>query len=265
MSVCYIKRKDIQEIEFVIKQGGKTGKNMAKEYNPDYLINLALYDMDSGTNITNMEDDNKTSGYLFSNDGIAIKGFNEIIWATKNQAYESHEIQDYVSGSPVLVKDGKINIDWGNKYSSYVDGKHKRSAVGFNDDELILYCSDDSITINTLAHRMLNQFGCKYAINCDGGGSQYLQKANNVIKCSYRKNVSWLLVWMEPKEDFEMYKFTNNQNKSLPVYETTDCKKKIGSLDPWETCDCLYEMTGYKVVLYNITGKATKKVGFIKD
>ena len=57
----------------------------------------------------------------------------------------------------------------------------------------------------------------------------------------------------------------NNSSKSKPVYETTECKKKIGSLDPYEECTCLYEMPSFKVVLYNITGKSIMKVGFIKE
>lgn len=30
-----------------------------------------------------------------------------------------------MSGNPILVQDNKININWGNKYSSYIDGTHK--------------------------------------------------------------------------------------------------------------------------------------------
>ena len=61
-----------------------------------------------------------------------------------------------------------------------------------------------------------------------------------------------------------MATFKNNSSKSLPVYETTSCKKKIGSLDPYEECTLLYEDATYRVVMYNITGKTEKKVGFIK-
>lgn len=264
MSVCYIRLEDIKKIDIMNIQGGMTGTKVKNKLEPDYLVNLALYDMNTGTNITNLEDENVQSGYLFSSSGIGIKGSKELVWTRKDEAYSSNDIRDYVSGSPVLIVDNKINIDWGNKYSSYVDGKHKRTAIGFNSTYLILYSTDDECSIQTLASRMLS-YGCTWAINCDGGGSQYLQKGTKVLKYSYRKNVSWLLVWMKEKENFAMYKYQNNSNKRLPVYETTECKKKIGSLDPYEICDCLYESLGYKVVLYNITGKSIKKVGFIKE
>lgn len=263
MSLIKIKRKDIQKIDLTIPNKRKTGSSLYKELKCDYLINLALYDMNTGENIVYMEDENKQSGYLFAEEGIGIKEPKDLTWTTLLNAYNDSSINDYISGAPILVRNGDKEIIWGNKVSTQIQGKHKRTAIGFNDEYLILYCSDDSITLDTLAWRMLS-YGCDFAINCDGGGSQYLQTPTNVLKYSYRKNASWLAVYMKEVE-FEMYKYTNNSSKSKPVYETTECKKKIGSLDPYEECTCLYELDGYKVVLYNITGKTVKKVGFIKE
>lgn len=264
MSTCYIKKNEIETLDILIPKKRYTASTITKDLLPDYLINLALYDMQTGINIVNMEDENVQSGYLFAESGIGIKGKNEIVWVEKDTAWNDEEIRDYVSGAPVLVVNGKVQIEWGNKISTQIQGKHKRTAIGFNDEYLILYCSDDEITIEILAERM-STMGCKYAINCDGGGSQHLQEGSKIYKKSYRKNASWLVAWLKEKEEFTVYKFTNNSNKSLPVYETTECKKKIGSLFPYETCDCLYEMPGYQVVLYDITGKNAKKVGFIRS
>ena len=263
MSVIKIKLSDVRKLD-MINTKGMTGNKVSNQYNPDCLINLALYDMATKLNIVHMEDENTQSGYLFAENGIGIEGENKIIWITKEVAYNNKNIRDFVAGAPTLVIDEKINISWGNKKSNQIQGLHNRSAIGFNDEYLILYTSDDSINLYTLASRML-VYGCKYAINCDGGGSSYLQNQGKVLKYSYRNNASWFLVYLKKKEEFEVYKYLNNSSKSKPVYETTECKKKIGSLDPYETCDCLYEMPGYKVVLYNITGKSIKKVGFIKE
>ena len=263
MSVIKIKLSDVRKLD-MINTKGMTGNKVSNQYNPDCLINLALYDMATKLNIVHMEDENTQSGYLFAENGIGIEGENKIIWITKEIAYNNKNIRDFVAGAPTLVIDEKINISWGNKKSNQIQGLHNRSAIGFNDDYLILYTSDDSINLYTLASRMI-AYGCKYAINCDGGGSSYLQNQGKVLKYSYRNNASWFLVYLKKKEEFEVYKYLNNSSKSKPVYETTECKKKIGSLDPYETCDCLYEMPGYKVVLYNITGKSIKKVGFIKE
>lgn len=262
MGIVRIQNKYIRKIDMIVTTG-MTGKQVYAKYKPDALINLGLYNMATSENIVYAEDENKQSGYLFANEGIGILGQNKIVWTTINKAYNDSLIRDYISGAPILVKDNKIQIIWGNKISTQIQGKHNRTAIGFNDKELILYTSDDNITLDTLALRM-KQNGCKYAINCDGGGSSYLQNAGNMLKYSYRKNVSWLLVYFNTKEEFTVFKYANT-GKSQPVYETTECKKKIGSLDPFEICDCLYEFPGYKVVLYNITGTAIKKVGFIKS
>lgn len=266
MPIVKIKLKDVYKLDMINVNGGMNSKSVMNKFQPDYLINLALYDMASAQTITWLEDENKQVGYLFSENGIGIENNKELRWIDRNKAFASETLRDYVSGSPTLIINGEIDIRWGNKYSSYIDGKHKRSAIGFNDEELVLYTCTDSINLKTLAQRMLN-YGCKYAINCDGGGSCCLQNKENVLQYSSRKNVSWFLVYLNEsfKEEFEVYKYTNNSNKSKPVYETTQCKKKIGSLDPYEVCDCLYEMSNYKVVLYNITGTTVKKVGFIKE
>lgn len=263
MSVVKINLSDIKKID-MINTKGMTGNKVLQQYNPDCLINLALYDMATKLNIVHMEDENVQTGYLFAENGIGIEDENKIMWIAKEVAYKNIKIRDFVAGAPTLVINGAKNISWGNKVSSQIQGKHNRTAIGFNNEQLILYTSDDSITLDTLANRMI-AYGCKYAINCDGGGSSYLQNQGNVLKYSYRNNASWFLVYLKKKEEFEVYKYLNNSNKSQPVYETTECKKKIGSLDPYETCECLYEMPGYKVVLYNITGKTIKKVGFIKE
>lgn len=253
-----IPREKINKIDIVNVKGGIKATQLYKKYKPDYMINLALYDMATGINITHLKDEGVASGYLFSDEGIGIKGNAEIIWTTK----DDKTVRDFVAGSPVLVKNGQKCIDWGNKKSEYVCGSHIRSTIGFNADEIILFTSDEKMTLNELVENM--KLGrCQFSINLDGGGSSHLQMGSAVYKKSTRKNASWLLVYLK-QEEFEMYKYTNNSNKSLPVYETTACKKKIGSLDPYETCNCLYEDDTFKVVLYNITGKAERKVGFIK-
>jgi N-acetylmuramoyl-L-alanine amidase len=194
--VVKIPRDKIRKIDIVNIKGGLTASQVYKKYKPDYMINLALYDMASGTNITHLKDEGVLSGYLFSNEGIGIKEDNNILWTTK----DDNSVRDYVSGSPVLLKNGKKDIDWGNKVSQYVCGSHKRSAIGFNGKEIILYTSSKEMTLNELQN-VLIEYGCECAINCDGGGSCHLQKHNNVITKSTRKNASWLLVYVEEVKD----------------------------------------------------------------
>ena len=188
--VIKIPREKIRKIDIVNIKGGLTATQVYNKYKPDYMINLALYDMASRTNITHLKDEDIDSGYLFSNEGIGIKGDTDIIWTTK----DDNSVRDYVSGSPVLLKNKQKYIDWGNKKSEYVCGIHKRSTIGFNDKEVILFNSDKEMNLEALQDELL-ALGCDYAINCDGGGSCHLQAGTNVFQKSTRSNASWLLIY----------------------------------------------------------------------
>lgn len=188
-----ISRDKIKKIDIINVRGGITASQVYNKYKPDYMINLALYDMTTGTNITNLKDEGIVSGYLFSDEGIGIKGDNEIVFCTKNDK----TIRDFVAGSPILIKNSAKNIDWGNKYSEYVDKVHKRSAIGFNSEEVILYTSDKEMSLERLSNVLEGK--CDYAINCDGGGSCHLQHKDKIYVKSSRKNVSWLLIYMKPE------------------------------------------------------------------
>lgn len=201
MAIIKIPLDEIDKADIVVET--TTDDELIKKYNPDYLINMALYDVESGVNIVHMEDENKRSGYLFSDDGIGITNNNEIVWCSKDKAFNSNDIKDYCSFSPVLVKNGKVDIGWGNKYSSYVDGTHYRSFVGLDDNHLYLGVSDNKNSIKSLANYCVNQ-GMKYAGNNDGNGSVSLWENGNPIKNSTRRNASWLLVWLKKEKDDEM-------------------------------------------------------------
>lgn len=193
--VIRIPRKHIKKLDIVNIQGGMTATQIYNKYKPDYMMNLALYDMETGTNITHLKDEGVDSGYLFSDEGIGIKNDAELTFCTKSDK----TVRDFVAGSPVLVKNGAKNIDWGNKYSEYVDGTHYRSVFGFNDSEVILYSSEKKMALNELSQALISE-KCKFAVNLDGGGSCHLQKGEKIYKKSTRANVSWLLVYLKEEE-----------------------------------------------------------------
>lgn len=191
--ILRIPKEKISRIDIINVRGGITASEVYKKYKPDYMINLALYDMESGENITNLKDEGVMSGYLFSNYGIGIKNENEIVFCHKDDT----TVRDFVAGSPVLIQNNKKKFDWGNKYSQYVDGVHKRSAIGFNSEEIILHSSDEKRSLKDLSNVL--ECTCTYAINCDGGGSCHLQHKDKIYVKSSRKNVSWLLIYMKPE------------------------------------------------------------------
>lgn len=201
MAICKIAFKDIKKIDFIVTKG-MTASQVYEKYKPDYMINGALYDMRSKVDITKCEDENEKYGYLFSNEGIGINGQKQMIWCEAKLAYDSKNIRDYISGSPTLVKNGKQFIQWGNKVSRQVTGKHTRSCIGFSKDFIYLLSTPSLLTVEKLAAECIKQ-GMEYAINLDGGGSCHLQQGTKKLMSSSRANCSWILVYLnkEKKED----------------------------------------------------------------
>lgn len=175
------------KLDFVNKP--MTAKTVYNTYKPTAFINACLYDMATSTNITNVKDETVPDGYLFTSEGIGIVN-GKPKWTTLNDT----TVQDFVAGSPILVKDSKVSIEWGNKVSTAIQGKAYRSSIGFNDEYVFLFVSDVTMTITGLANYMLGQ-GCNYAINLDGGGSCHLQVGQKTYTKSTRKNASWIMVY----------------------------------------------------------------------
>lgn len=65
------------------------------------------------------------------------------------------------------------------------------------------------------------------------------------------------------KEDFEVAKTWKNGSTSEPVYADTAKKTKIGSLNPYESCDCLGTVGGMYIVKYKVDGTSGYKVGVV--
>lgn len=175
------------KLDFVNK--AMTAKTVYNTYKPTAFINACLYDMATSTNITNVKDETVADGYLFTSEGIGIRN-GKPIWTT----LEDTTVQDFIGGSPILVKGNKVSIEWGNKVSTAIQGKAYRSAIGFNDTYIFLFTSDVEMSLTGVANYMLGQ-GCKYAINLDGGGSCHLQVGTKTYKKSTRKNASWIMLY----------------------------------------------------------------------
>jgi GH25 family lysozyme M1 (1,4-beta-N-acetylmuramidase) len=65
------------------------------------------------------------------------------------------------------------------------------------------------------------------------------------------------------KEDYETVKTWKNGSTSEPVYADTTKKIKIGSLNAYESCDCLGKVDGMYIVRYKVDGTEHYKVGVV--
>ena len=63
---------------------------------------------------------------------------------------------------------------------------------------------------------------------------------------------------------FEMPKTYKNGSTPEYVYADTNLSIKVGSLNPWEQCDCYGIIKSRYLVSYNVDGTNYKKCGFVK-
>ena len=64
------------------------------------------------------------------------------------------------------------------------------------------------------------------------------------------------------QEDDNVKRYKNGSTPE-PVYADTGRSLKVGSLNPWEECDCLGEVGGMFIVRYPVDGTSFHKVGLV--
>ncbi|MBN1294312.1 MAG: phosphodiester glycosidase family protein [Candidatus Latescibacteria bacterium] len=104
---------------------------------------------------------------------------NESIECSINLDPSPGTIQHAVGGGPRLLRNGEISIEAEQEgiSQSFVDTRHPRTALGYNDDSIFLVTVDGrqegysaGMSLPELA-ALLKKLGAKEAINMDGGGS----------------------------------------------------------------------------------------------
>ena len=60
-----------------------------------------------------------------------------------------------------------------------------------------------------------------------------------------------------------MRRYKNGSTKEI-IYADTSLTKVIGSLSPYEECDCFGIFNGRPIVRYNVSGTGNYKIGFAK-
>ena len=169
--------------------------------------------------------------------------------------------------------EGQGYADWFGQWSSYKKAGKLYTAsrsdenawigVGMTEKELVLAGVSKAEGMSSYAFMTAYFADCAYAIKGDGSYSaQWIVPGGRNVT---GRNVVWYLcVWLtKQKEDGNVKEYVNGAGRK-PVYETTACRKQIGSLDPYERCTLLYSDAGYDVVMYYITGSSERKVGFVR-
>ncbi len=179
--ILKIERDKIDNFDLEIgKQPVETLDSIYNRTKADIIINGGFYDMNSGKSIAHAYDEGKLSGDQWLYNGWSIaKDLQDNILIKQLYNIDRKNYKFILESSPLLVRNGKIDIDDKGLNKSLITSKHPRSAVGINDKYLFFVCIDGrqsfskGATINELAHTMLG-IGCYHALNLDGGGSSRL-------------------------------------------------------------------------------------------
>ena len=194
--IVSIGNDEIDKID-IVQLGGLTMKKWydKQENKPDYMINASLWD-DKGAIGTIWQNGklvrNEGNGYGF---GINKSGYFHFgnPWDTA--------WNNYITGYPALIKDGKIMPD---SVDSYVmTSKNKRSVIASAGNNIYL------ITTNGMTIAQLRKFladnGYYNAINLDGGGSSRLMIADKAVNSPTADRIipNAICVWLKKnnKED----------------------------------------------------------------
>ena len=92
----------------------------------------------------------------------------------------------------------------------------------------------------------------------DYGWERFLDKIRYYLGIDPQDNSN-----IEEGSDEEVRTYANGSTREN-VYSDTYCNNKIGSLDPWEKCDCFGEFNGRAMVRYHVNGTDNYKIGFAK-
>ncbi len=200
--IVSIGNDEIDKIDIVQLDGLTMKKWYDRQTNkPDYMINASLWD-DKGAIGTIWQNGelvrNEGSGYGFGINKSGGFGFGnpwDIAW------------NNYITGYPALIKDGKITSD---SVDGYVMNSHaKRSVIGSAGNKLYLI-SMNNVTIEQLKVALSN-YGIYNAINLDGGGSSRLMVGANAVNAPTDDRIipNAICVWLKKnnkQEDNKMYK-----------------------------------------------------------
>jgi hypothetical protein len=136
---------------------------------------------------------NKTDSYQW---GMGVKNDADLEY---NGLPLSSGWRCFISGYPNLIGEGKkINID----FAKELNYKARRTMLGYNDTTIFLVFVENPGLAYPAMQTLMLGLGCKYAINCDGGGStKALHNGKSITKDSTNRAVDNVLAIYLKTED----------------------------------------------------------------
>lgn len=146
---------------------------------PEYLINGGFFSMSNGATTFTYKDENKWISDSQYKMGFGVTHQGEMKYCMA----QDNTVKDFICGYPYFLHNGEKQKLY---YAQDVDGRHPRTAIGYNDDYYFIVIVDGRTAINKgmtfseLADVFIS-IGAKYAMNLDGGGSTRCLENGNVL------------------------------------------------------------------------------------
>ena len=96
-------------------------------------------------------------------------------------------VKHIIGGGPMLIKDGKIFVDYIDEKLKPIAGKNPRTAVGYTKDNNLVIVTVDGREETSVGAglfeiaEIMRSFECEYAMNLDGGGSSVMQINGRIV------------------------------------------------------------------------------------
>lgn len=162
---------------------------------PEFVINGGFFALNTGNPVFDFKDEGKVKAAEKNRMGLGVNN-GVMSWGYMQ------DFQDFISGYPYLVHNG---IKLSPTYAKEIDGRHPRTAIGYDDKFYYLVLVDGrtllnrGMTLSELADLFV-KLKVSHAVNLDGGGSTRGLQWGSVINqptenravdnviCAYRRD-----------------------------------------------------------------------------
>lgn len=202
---------------------------------------------------------------------IANRNYFENLRNTHRTSASSHYIIGLHGEIIRCIPDDEVAFHSGsyseNRKSIGIENCHPNADGKFNEqtyNALVELCAElckkYNIGINNIkTHNMITGKNCpKYYVEHTDAWEQLKQDINNKIN-------GGVAPVPEPEKgsDEPVRVYKNGSTKEI-TYSNFQCTNKIGSLSPYESCDCFGVFNGKAMIRYKVDGKNDYKIAFVK-
>lgn len=155
---------------------------LAKEFNMNVVVNAGFFDMRTRQNTTDLITNGKlNNGGNYTDKGLAFgKDFRNIGIYPSTTSNSVGNAVDFMGGCPVLIQNGKKDVDMKGIGNSLYTSRTRRTCTGVTKDAFYILISLQNCNLEEMVQEGLNQ-KLLFLKGNDGGGSQSLFLGSDTV------------------------------------------------------------------------------------